>query len=352
MNIKHFCFSTIYVFVFLLFFSCASVPQEVPDWVEDYTVVYPDSTYIAQLARVEKGDAVQVKNRAAVQLAEYIRAEVQSEKTTEYQMTQSADGAVSEQLDIVSNSSVSTDLTMNYLEYTEPWYSKASKTWFCVAYIEREKAYEAYKPTIQDGRDKFMALYDKAEQESDYIQKCVFYKSAYNSGSDFKSSYDFGILLNKNAVKEDYAADRELLNSIPAKVKEIISKCTMKLNVTGDYGNDNYSAILDVFSGMGFSVQKESSIYTVDAEIDPNDSVYKMKTKETHTIYPSINIRIRNKDGKTVYSFSFKTEQKTTNFTLENAQRDAYPAFATEMSKALEIDFKEKTGVSDMNVKF
>ena len=158
--------------------------------------------------------------------------------------------------------------------------------------------------------------------------------------------------MDSNAVKADFAQDRENLNGVPAKIKEIILQSPMKVRVAGDYGNNVCGMISKVFSDIGFVVQGGMAVYLVEAEINDNDAVFKLKTKETHTLIPSVSLRIKSQVGKTLYSFDYKTEKRTTNFTRENAQRDAFPAFATEVGEALKVDFNEKLGVDDFDLLF
>ncbi len=330
--------------------SCATT-QEItyPLWYTDEGLeeTYPSASYIREIGTGKtKQDA---ENDAVAYISRYFETEVDYSYTNRLNAVSTDDETtVTETTDI--NKSSSSRIKLFGIKYSENFYDKKQGEYRVVAYINKKEAYEVFKPTITGERDKFMALYDKAEDETDYLLKCSFYKSAYNAGNAFKDDYDFGIKLNSKAVKADFEKDIEVMNGIPAKTKEFISRCTMSLNVTGDYGNSNYSAILQVFSDMGFAMRNGDPMYTVEAIINDNDSVYKMKSKETHTIYPSINLYITSKDGKNVYSFSYKTEQKTTNFTLEDAQRNAYPVFASEMKDALKADFEDKTGVSALGL--
>ena len=347
---------------FLIFFclcgaSFAKATSDRPEWVDNWRSIYPDEVYIAQMGKAngKKADN-EAKNIAANTLAQFIKTNVQSETNSSMETTSASDEkgrlVTSKRKTNSQNITLSVDVVLTSLEFTEPWYNKKEKSWYCVAYISREKAYQAYKPAVQDAYRKFQALYEKAENETEPLLKCNYYKAAFNSGADFRSTYDFAILLNPTAVKMDFESERSKLNSIPAVVKKILLQSTVSINVNGDYGNSNYDAILKVFSGMGFVIQEEDSLYKLEAVMNDNDSVYKFKTRETHSIYPSISITLKNKDGVPVYAFSYKTDVKTSNFTLDSARRDAYPKFAREMAPNLSSDFEEHFGLNDLDILF
>ena len=340
-----------------MFGSLFAKEPEKPAWVDSWRTIYPDETYIAQLGKsVGKKAADDAKANAANAIAQYIQTNVQSELTSSMKTYTGQDEkgrlVTSQEKANSQTINLSVDVTLTSLEFTEPWYNKKEKTWYCVAYVSREKAYGAYKPTVQDSRNKFIALYEKAENEDEPLFKCNYYKTAYNSCGDFISAYNFALLLNPSAVKEDFEQDRKKYNEIPAVVKAIILSCTMGVNVTNDNGNSIQGVVSSVFSELGFVVQENDALYSIEAMMSDNDSIYKYKSKETHTLYPSINLVIKNKSGKAVYTFAYKTEEKTTNFSLETAQRAAFPKFAQEMGPALKTDFEGKLGLSELDLLF
>lgn len=55
-------------------------------------------------------------------------------------------------------------------------------------------------------------------------------------------------------------------------------------------------------------------------------------------VYPAIDLEIINKDGKSVYSFKYKSEEKTVSYTLEGAQKKAFPSVAEQLEKLLSKD--------------
>lgn len=50
-------------------------------------------------------------------------------------------------------------------------------------------------------------------------------------------------------------------------------------------------------------------------------------------IYPSLDLKITDKNGKTVFSNQTKMTQKSIAYTLENAQKKAYPLLSRQADK-------------------
>jgi hypothetical protein len=55
------------------------------------------------------------------------------------------------------------------------------------------------------------------------------------------------------------------------------------------------------------------------------------------TVYPSLDIKIISKVGKTVFASQCKVEKKSIAYSLENAQKKAYPILAKDAEEAAEL---------------
>ena len=93
------------------------------------------------------GDSAEkAKTDAAGALARYFQMTVSANLSTTLQSVTSG-GAAAEQTTVTDTVQVSSDVQLFALEYTEPYYAKKEARWYCVAYIEREKAWAQYQPT-------------------------------------------------------------------------------------------------------------------------------------------------------------------------------------------------------------
>ena len=90
-------------------------------------------------------------------------------------------------------------------------------------------------------------------------------------------------------------------------------------------------------SECGFDVVKNQGESTYIAEVLIEDN---STGGEPLAITPTVNIKIASKDDKTVFSYEVFSDEKTISYTLENAQKKAYPKLAEEIKAALKSEFE------------
>ncbi len=322
------------LFAIAYFSSCTSTSEIAPDWLANYRTIYPDTEYIAQRSRADSDQTA--KTEAVAQIARYFQTSVSANLKTSVQSVTSGENE-SETTSVVNNVDVMSQVELFAVEYTDPYLEKKENKWYCVAFIEREKAWTQYKPTVDDARTEFYAMKKNADEETDPLTKCTAYGKAWNSGKKFLEKLEYARILN--AKKEaEYAEDRRAVSEIPGKISAEREKCTVYLSVTGDYGNTISSALSKTLSGNGFKVAKteNEANYTANAIVEPN-----AVGSDPITVYPSLDLKITSKGGKTVFANQCKVEQKTIAYSLQNAQKKAYPILAKEADKAIEAELKQ-----------
>lgn len=314
--------------------SCGSTNEIAPDWLANYRSIYPDADYIAQRGRADSEQTA--KTEAVAQIARYFQTSVNANLKTSVQSVMSGEN-VSETTSVVNDVDVMSQVDLFAVEYTDPYFSKNENKWYCVAFIEREKAWSQYKPTVDGAKSEFYAMKKNADDENDPFTKCTVYGKAWKSGKSLLEKLEYARILN--AKKEaDYAEDRKAVNEIPSKISAEREKCTVYLLVTDDYGNTISSALNQVLSRNGFKLAKSANEanYTANAIVEPN-----AVGNDPITIYPSLELKITSKGGKTVFANQCKVEQKTIAYTLENAQKKAYPILAKEAEKAINAELNQ-----------
>ena len=164
---------------FLLLFcaSCASTSEitAAPGWVLDQRSVFPSGRYISASGESPTKDGS--RTEASANIAQYFKTEI----STQSYVTSSAvsDGnATTMRQTFDTETQVSSSISLFGLEYTEPFYLKKQKSWCCVAYIDREKAWAQYKPGVEKSKAEFYAMYQNGETESDPFSKIVMYKKS------------------------------------------------------------------------------------------------------------------------------------------------------------------------------
>ena len=337
-----------FIFVLLSFFtalSFAKPQEEKPAWIDNLNTIYPDSLYIAKLGKAQgaaKLNAVLAQENADNNVAEYLNVTIRSEtvsKTNYETKIEAGKLSTSETKDNSRIIQTSVNMTLSGLSHTDAWYNKKEKTWYCVAYVSRDKAYEAYKPTVTDGRNKFLALYEKAEAEKDYLKKCIILRKAQNEGKDFLNSYNFAILLNKQITENDFYKDRENLATIPARIKELVLKSSINITVENDYASNVYSSIANSLSEIGFRVQESNSQYHLFAKIKLNQKA----SAKIVVLNPSVSIIIKN-SNENIYSFNCHGDEVKA-FAKETAHNLAAENLAEHLTNELVNDFESIFGI-------
>ncbi len=314
---------------------CAK-PKE-PEWLHNYRTVYPDSEYIVQRGRADTEETA--KTEALAQIARYFKTSVNARLKTSVQSVTTT-GTVDESTFVVNDVDVISQVDLFAVEYTDPYYVKKEKKWYCAAFINREKAWIQYRPAVEGAKSDFYAMKKNAEREADPFSKATAYGAALRSGKKFLEKLEYARILN--AQKEaEYAPDRESVNEVPSRISAEKAKCSLYLNVKGDYGNIISSALTKTFSESGLSTAKSKGAANYNADVVVENNVL---GEDPISVYPSLEMKITTKDGKTVYSHQTKVSAKTVAYTLENAQKKSYPLLAELASKAVLQELSELFG--------
>lgn len=335
--------TSLFVFILFLCSFLSAKDIEKPEWVDSWRQIYPDSVYIAQLGKASgKNASNEAKTVAANTLAQYIQTTVQSEITSSLKTYtgQNKKGRLvtSQEKENSQDISLSVNLSLTSLEYTEPWYNKKEKVWYCVAYAEREKLWEQYRPTLQNARDRLFSFYDIADKSQEPLYKMLIYMQSMQYEEDFLTAYSFASILSSTLTKQNYSKDRNYISSVTALAAEEKNKCTFRIQVDGDMQNIIYQCIKDEFSKEGYNIQNdgESALYSIVAKIFFDDTI----VNSVHVIKPTVEIIIV---GKTKSFFSYAKQQKNTSgLNVEIAKSKAVRSLADELQFSLMQEFNEK----------
>lgn len=311
-----------------------SKPSE-PEWFKNWRTLYPETDYIAQRGRGDTEE--QSKTDALAQIARYFQTNVNANLTTSLQSVTSGD-FVSETTSIQDEVSVMSDVELFALEYTQGYYFKKEKKWYSLAFIKRENAWTQYKPKIEDAKTAFYAIYDAASKEEDLLLRCSMYKKSLESGQIFLQRLEYGRILNSEKEAE-YEEDRKVISGISALIEKEKSFCTVFIEIQGDYERIVQSALTEVFKNSGFRVvrSENEAAYTCNAYIELNIS-----GAEPLAIKPGIEIRIDNNQKQTIFTNQINSTEKTLAYSLEKAQKKAFPLFSEIISEELKTEFADR----------
>ncbi len=321
----------------VFYFSCASTNQKQvfsknentePKWITDKgrLELFPASSYISQ---VGYGSTAQTsKEKAAASISEYIKASVVSSASSQYFYRESAN-AVIENKELREDMRVSTDNTLYKLEYTSPYYYAELGQYVCVAFINREQAFNFVKPKLEVARTQFPPAYYTALEKDSLFDRIIGIKNAQKILPDFYEVYDFAraILPEKAKIYEE--ADSLASESV-IKMRDLSSSVLIKIEGVGDTDLLEKSGVVaelsNQFKKLGFVVG--NSLKTNCIALVEIMSVI-TETKTTFETYPEIYIRIMEK-GTEKISYAKKLS-KVAGFDKETVIRRTNLALAKEV---------------------
>ena len=319
---------TVILFILCSFAAvCFAKPKSEPEWFKNYRSVFPNSEYLAQ-----KGSgttAEDAKTDAASQLARYFQSTVSANLSTTMSSITTG-SSIQEETRVIDEVNVTSEVEFIGLEFTESYYYKPEKKWYAVAYIVREDAWIQYKPKIEAEKTKFYAFLKKAESEDDSFTKISLYKKAWKVSIDFMEKLEFGRIINPKE-EEKYSADRTEVAELLSKIEKEQKNLTIVVNLKGDYGNIVETSIKTALEKGGFIVG-ENGNYTADVVVSSNPN-----GENPVTIMPAVTMSIKSSEGNAVFSYEAKLMEKTVAYSVENAQKKAFPKLAEIINQEIKF---------------
>lgn len=313
----------------LFFILCVSIfakSSKEPDWFKNYKTIYPEKHFIAQRGRGNSEE--ESKTESIAQIARYFNTQVNANLSTNLTSI-SKNNEITEETKVINDVEILSQIELFAVEFTDPYYYKKEKKWYCVAYIDREKAWNQFKPQIEIKKSILDASYKKAEIEEEPFLQYSLYKQSWKNSKDFLEKLEFGRLLNPVKI-EEYENSFNTISEISTQIYETATKVTISLVISGDYGNIFKDIITKVFRNSGFAIG-QNGLYTLKVNINSNSIGI-----EPLSISPSIEISLVNKKNISLYNYSYKSIEKEISYSLENAQRKAYPKLAEVVFKELQ----------------
>lgn len=303
------------------FFLCAmclsaAAKERAPAWVSDWKSVFPDSAYIAQRGTGRSAELARTDALSAV--ARYLKSEVQATLSTS--LSTSGGTELAETQDDVL---ITSQAELYGTEFTEPYQRK--KIWYCVAYIDRAKAWEQILPDIRAKEAVFRSFMEKAQSEAEPFRACAFYKDAWDSAQDFFSSLAYGRLIHPEADSV-FAKSKERALSVPSLFAAKKKSVSVRIVCAEDVDNIIRNAVAQKFEEAGFAVS-DNGRCTAEADINLN-----AEGNDPVAVRPSLTVTVRGRTGEAVHSFQCRAQEKTAAYSLETAKRRALPKLAEEVS--------------------
>ena len=172
--------------------------QKVPEWItSDVNAVYNENEYIAVVGEGYSTDLA--RNDALNKLSMYFETTVRSEGVAKRITVNSSFSSSSEQ-----TISVSSNMKLFGVKFTEAFYLKKEKRYYCVAYIDRKDAWTRYESEIKNARDIYTSYYENAVHKVEPINKIKLLGDAQRTGEDFREKLVFANILSKDLTQKTY----------------------------------------------------------------------------------------------------------------------------------------------------
>lgn len=317
------------VFVSPIFAKSKKVEEiKAPIWVSDEgrNKLFPKSEYLT--ASAYGSSDTDAKSKAASEISGTIKSIIESNVTTDYSATEENDSVVSRKT-VSQNVDIFSDNTVFQLEYTVPFYSPDYGMYVCVAYINRDKAFNAVLPKLNKSLQIFPVTYKKALAIEDPFEKILAIQNALVLLKEFYEVYDFSLAVAPEKTQK-YSEVDILAAAAIVKLNELKSQIAIVVQVEGDNNNQILDKITQSFTSKNFIVVKSGS-YDYKAKVIVNTEL--VKTQETFQTYPSIIIEVLA-GSNTKYSYS-KQLDKVAGFDESTAIRRSY----LNLCKVIEDEF-------------
>lgn len=319
----------LFILKIFLLASLAFAKPKAPEWMADVNSVYPQNEYIAMMGT---GDTAEnAKSEAIGAISKYFSSKVKvdtqasknySEKNGEIQSSSTLNNSVQ----------IQSEMDLFGVEYANPYFVKKEKKWYTVAYINRKNAWNQFKPELDIQKNEFNRLYRKASKEEDSFLKLRTLKKVRSSADILLRKLEYARLINA-AGELAYDAERDSIAELEGMESDAKSNCSTFMAVNGaDYKKSVETTVASVFSSNGFNVSKSKgqANYVAEINIDNNEN-----GSDPISIKPSINIKVQNRSGKTVFSYDVTSEEKALGYTLDSAQKKVFPQLCSKIQAAL-----------------
>lgn len=271
------------VILILVIFTLSAKPK-VPSWMQDVEIDYPSEQYIAELGHGATQE--NAENDAISRIANFFETNVETSTETTQSIIQTND-EIQKQNTLDKKAVVSSNVKLFAVSYSTPYYDKKAKTYYSVAYIDRNNAFEIFKPKIDKPAKTLSNLYDASVFEDEPLVKCKLLKQAQQYEEEFETQYLFLKTLNPEKA-QDYAGIADSLSSINSEIATLILECSMKIVVENDSANSILSAAKVAFGKEGYPISDKNTKYLVTITIDLGEQEMSAGT----FYYPNVNVQV------------------------------------------------------------
>jgi len=313
---------------FLCFTSLYAAPKA-PAWMLDVNEVYPSKQYIAQIGEGASREEAEIDAQARI--ARYFESNINTATLGKLEMSE-YNGKVKTDREIDKTTKISSNVKLFAIHFSEPYQDKKAKKWSVVAYLDKDEAYQIFRPKVDLPAQNFATNYNKATKAAkneDDMTAVKFLRKAREHAAEFEENYQFATLLNLKRAAE-YDSIHDQVAGIDAKLDIEMQNCQLQISVPEDNNGAIAAKAKNLFSDYGFPVKSSKGRYVATVNVTLDEQTLAKGT----ACYPHVDVVITSQDGEAVISFG-KDGQKISAANADVARRRAY----TEVEKLLEEAF-------------
>ena len=318
--------------------SCLSTKNIEPIWLHDKESVFPSKNYIAALGKGKTEE--DTKNNAIFEVSRYLRTTVDSTIQTNFH-SESNNGTSIQKHEIIKIINVSSNSTLSGFSFTNPYYNKKEKCFYCVAYSSRENAWKQYQPEIEQAKHEFYAIYDKIPMENP-IRAIAWKQKIQESSNTFLEKLIFSAVIDSDKANSMYSSDRQNIASILEKLNTLKEELFIYIDSKNDTSNFIKASLKNTLSTLGFQIKetKKGARYILKSEITFDQTKSFFDGDVIFTLIPIISITIFDSTD-TYYNNSFYSK-KIVSFSETDAQEKALKIINEIIKKELKTDLTIK----------
>ena len=285
--------------------------------------LFPNEKYISAFAYGASEE--EAKSNAAAAISKSIQATVEIQAESSLSMAEQ-EGGYSEYRSLKKQTKISASNTIYRLQYTSTYYDAHAGMYACLAFINRDEAWDAVEPALKNTEQSFTAAYTAAMQEPDRLKRLMAIQKAQGLLESFYALYDFARFVAIQKARQYEALDTAIRQSY-AETARLKNSVSIAIVITGDQEKRIYTKLAELLSVAGLTLA-EAADYTLQGEITYEIS----QAAKTYQCYPELVITIGSANG-TAVSYA-KQIGKVAGFDTATVQRRVYQEIEKELDNS------------------
>lgn len=324
------------ILIFLCFNSCASNSAIVPEWFLNPEEAYPSSKYIR--ATGEGKSLSEARENALTQISLYFDTSIQVSRdliSNYNHINTNNNSQYFEQKSVQEQAVINSEAQLYCVNFSS--FFRDRNTFYIVAYIDKEEAYENYKQNIQLNTQSLAHLIKNAETYENPFY-CV---PAIQQGIRI-SRMTTTLLKNIKTLKiknEDFSQTQSLIERMYNAQEQTKSKMTIKLVVENDRNALIYRTISQQIEQKGISLSQDNGSCILKAVVNQN----RIENEAGVFVTLGIIITAHNEQGEVIFSYtrSFPRQGAPVDYE-DTAWRKAYDQIQQELQESFIQEFNAK----------